>query len=59
MNNRIFKYLGSILVFCVLLFMLLYIQMFYIMYHIEITEVTDGGVMLTIFGQDFVYEYNV
>lgn len=54
MKKNIFKFLIVI----ILIFMFLYLQMFFIMYNIKIKYITNGGVMLTVFGQDFVYEYN-
>lgn len=53
MKNNIFK----ILMFIIFIITFLYLQMYFIMYNIQIKNVTNGGVMLSIFGQDFVYEY--
>lgn len=52
------KHIFGILGFIILIVMFLYLQMFFIMYNIKIKDLTNDGVMLTIFGQDFVYEYN-
>lgn len=52
------KHIFGILGFIILIIMFLYLQMFFIMYNIKIKHLTDYGVMLTVFGQDFVYEYN-
>jgi hypothetical protein len=55
MKNRIFEFLGII----ILIFGLLYLNMFTIMYNIKVKSVENGGLMLSIFGQDFCYEYTV
>lgn len=55
MKSKIIKLLGIILIIC----SLLYINVFIIMYNIQVRNVTNGGVMLSIFGQDFYYEYNI
>lgn len=55
MKNKIFRILGIILI----LGSLLYLNLFMIMYNIKVTSATDTGVMLSVFGQDFYYEYNV
>ncbi len=52
------KHIFGILGFIILIVMFLYLQMFFIMYNIKIKDLTNEGVMLTIFGQDFVYEYD-
>lgn len=53
------KHIFGILGFIILIFMFLYLQMFFIMYNIKIKHLTNSGVMLSVFGQDFVYEYNI
>ena len=55
MKKNIFKVLSFILLIMAFLIM----QTYFIMYNIQVKSVTDGGIMLSIFGQDFVYEYNV
>lgn len=55
MKSKIIKLLGIILIVC----SLLYINVFVIMYNIQVKSAINGGVMLSIFGQDFYYEYNV
>ena len=55
MKSKIIKLLGIILIIC----SLLYINVFIIMYNIQVKSAINGGVMLSIFGQDFYYEYNV
>ena len=49
----IFEFLSFILIIGALL----YLNMFMIMYNIQIKSTTDSGIMLSIFGQDFYYEY--
>lgn len=55
MKNRIFSVIGFI--FLIIAFLI--IQAYFIMYNIQVKSVTDGGIMLSVFGQDFVYEYNI
>ena len=47
----------EILSFILIIGALLYLNMFMIMYNIQVKSVTDTGVMLSVFGQDFYYEY--
>ena len=53
MKKIIFEFLSFILIIGALL----YLNMFMIMYNIKINSVTDTGIMLSVFGQDFYYEY--
>ena len=53
MKKIIFEFLS----FVFIIGALLYLNMFMIMYNIQVKSVTDTGVMLSIFGQDFCYEY--
>lgn len=53
MKKNIFEFL----IFIIFIFMFLFLQMYFIMYNIKIKNVTNGGIMLSVFGQDFVYEY--
>ena len=53
MKKIIFEFLSLILIIGALL----YLNMFMIMYNIKINSVTDTGIMLSVFGQDFCYEY--
>ena len=53
MKKIIFEFLG----FVFIIGALLYLNMFMIMYNIQVKSVTDTGVMLSVFGQDFCYEY--
>jgi hypothetical protein len=55
MKNRIFEFLGFIFI----IIALLYINMFFIMYNVKVKDVENGGLILSIFGQDFCYEYDV
>ena len=49
----IFEFLSFILIIGALL----YLNMFMIMYNVKVNNVTDTGIMLSVFGQDFCYEY--
>ena len=49
----IFEFLSFILIIGALL----YLNMFMIMYNIQVKSATDTGIMLSVFGQDFYYEY--
>lgn len=51
------KIILEILSFILIIGALLYLNMFMIMYNIQVKSVTDTGVMLSVFGQDFYYEY--
>ena len=51
------KIILEILSFILIIGALLYLNMFMIMYNIQVKSVTDTGVMLSVFGQDFCYEY--
>ena len=51
------KIILEILSFILIIGALLYLNMFMIMYNIQIKSTTDSGIMLSIFGQDFYYEY--
>ena len=53
MKKIIFEFLS----FVFIIGALLYLNMFMIMYNIQVKSVTDTGVMLSVFGQDFYYEY--
>ena len=53
MKKIIFEFLSFILIIGALL----YLNMFMIMYNIKVNSVTDTCVMLSVFGQDFCYEY--
>ena len=53
MKKIIFEFLS----FVFIIGALLYLNMFMIMYNIQIKSTTDSGIMLSIFGQDFYYEY--
>lgn len=53
MKNKIFE----ILIFILLVFTLLYLNMFMIMYNVKVKGATDSGIMLSVFGQDFYYDY--
>ena len=53
MKKIIFENLSYILIIGALL----YLDMFMIMYNVKVNNVTDTGIMLSIFGQDFCYEY--
>lgn len=51
------KIILEILSFILIIGALLYLNMFMIMYNIQVKNATDTGVMLSVFGQDFYYEY--
>ena len=51
------KIILEILSFILIIGALLYLNMFMIMYNIQIKSTTDSGIMLSVFGQDFYYEY--
>lgn len=51
------KIILEILSFIFIIGALLYLNMFMIMYNIKVNNVTDTGIMLSVFGQDFYYEY--
>ena len=51
------KIILEILSFILIIGALLYLNMFMIMYNIQVKSVTDTVVMLSVFGQDFYYEY--
>lgn len=51
------KNIFNILTFLILIFALLYINMFFIMYNIKVKNVENGTLVLEIFNNDFVYEY--
>lgn len=51
------KIILEILSFILIIGALLYLNMFMIMYNIQIKSATDTGVMLSVFGQGFYYEY--
>ena len=51
------KIIFEILSFILIIGALLYLNMFMIMYNIKVNNVTDTGIMLSVFGQDFYYEY--
>ena len=51
------KIIFELLSFILILGALLYLNMFMIMYNVKVNNVTDTGIMLSIFGQDFYYEY--
>ena len=53
MKKIIFEFLSFIFIIGALL----YLNMFMIMYNIQVKSVTDTGIMLSVFGQDFCYEY--
>ena len=53
MKKIIFEFLSFILIIGALL----YLNMFMIMYNVKVNNVTDTGIMLSVFGQDFYYEY--
>ncbi len=53
MKKIIFEFLSFILIIGTLL----YLNMFMIMYNVKVNNVTDTGIMLSVFGQDFYYEY--
>lgn len=53
MKKIIFEFLSFIFIIGALL----YLNMFMIMYNIKVNNVTDTGIMLSVFGQDFYYEY--
>ena len=53
MKKIIFEFLS----FVFIIGALLYLNMFMIMYNIKVNNVTDTGIMLSVFGQDFYYEY--
>lgn len=53
MKKAIFK----ILSFMLIIGALLYLNMFMIMYNIQVKSATDTGIMLSVFGQDFYYDY--
>lgn len=51
------KIILEFLSFILVIGALLYLNMFMIMYNIQVKSVTDTGIMLSVFGQDFYYEY--
>lgn len=51
------KIILEFLSFILIIGALLYLNMFMIMYNIKVNNVTDTGIMLSVFGQDFCYEY--
>ena len=51
------KIILGILSFIFIIGALLYLNMFMIMYNVKVNNVTDTGIMLSVFGQDFCYEY--
>lgn len=51
------KNIFNILTFLILIFALLYINMFFIMYNIKVKNVENETLILEIFNNDFVYEY--
>ena len=53
MKKIIFEFLSFIFIIGALL----YLNMFMIMYNIQVKSATDTGIMLSVFGQDFYYEY--
>lgn len=53
MKKMIFEFLSFIFIIGALL----YLNMFMIMYNVKVNNVTDTGIMLSVFGQDFYYEY--
>ena len=53
MKKIIFEFLR----FVFIIGALLYLNMFMIMYNIQVKSATDTGIMLSVFGQDFYYEY--
>lgn len=53
MKKIIFEFLGFIFIIGALL----YLNMFMIMYNVKVNSATDTGIMLSVFGQDFYYEY--
>ena len=53
MKKIIFEFLS----FVFIIGALLYLNMFMIMYNIQVKSATDTGIMLSVFGQDFYYEY--
>ena len=52
-KKMIFEFLSFIFIIGALL----YLNMFMIMYNVKVNNVTDTGIMLSVFGQDFYYEY--
>lgn len=48
----------NFLTWAFLIFAFLFLFLYNTMYNIKVTDVTDYGVQLTIYGQNFVYEYN-
>ena len=53
MKKIIFEFLSFIFIIGALL----YLNMFMIMYNIQVKSATDTDIMLSVFGQDFYYEY--
>lgn len=51
------KIILEFLSFILIIGALLYLNMFMIMYNIQVKSATDTGIMLSVFGQDFYYEY--
>lgn len=54
MKSNILK----VLKYIILIFVFLYLQIFVIMYNVKVISVTEYGIMLSVFGQNFVYEYD-
>ena len=53
MKKIIFEFLSFIFIIGALL----YLNMFMIMYNIQVKSASDTDIMLSVFGQDFYYEY--
>ena len=51
------KIILEVLSFILIIGALLYLNMFMIMYNIQVKSATDTDIMLSVFGQDFYYEY--
>lgn len=51
------KNILNIITFIILIFALLYVNMYFIMYNIKVKNVDNGTLILEIFNNDFVYEY--
>ena len=54
---KVKKIIFEFLSFILIIGALLYLNMFMIMYNVKVNNVTDTGIMLSVFGQDFYYEY--
>ena len=53
MKKIIFEFLS----FVFIIGALLYLNMFMIMYNVKVNSATDTGIILSVFRQDFYYEY--